>query len=125
MTTRTVTLFTALLISFSLSHTSASQAAEYTLAIQPILPQEELKKNFQPLADYLSKATGHKITITTQRNFVFYWHKMRKGKKGFDLVMDATHFTGYRIQNLGYTVLAKLPDTVSFSAVTHEDNFDS
>lgn len=71
MTTRTVTLFTALLISFSLSHTSASQAAEYTLAIQPILPHDELKKNFQPLADYLSKATGHKITITTQRNFSF------------------------------------------------------
>lgn len=123
MPTRTVTIFTALLLSFSLSHSTLTSAAEYMLAIQPILPQEELKKSYKPLSDYLSKATGQKITITTQRNFVFYWHKMRKGKKGFDLVLDAAHFTDYRVQNLGYTVLAKLPDTVSFSIVTKEDNF--
>ena len=123
MTTRTVALFTALLLSFSLIYTTASQAKEYSLAIQPILPQEELKKSYKLLADYLSNATGHKITISTQRSFIFYWHKMRKGKKGFDLVLDAAHFTDYRVQNLGYTVLAKLPDTTSFSIVTHEDNF--
>ncbi|NOQ89926.1 MAG: PhnD/SsuA/transferrin family substrate-binding protein [Gammaproteobacteria bacterium] len=123
MIRRAIALSTALLLSFSLSYTTASQAAEYTLAIQPILPQEELRKRYQPLADYLSSATGHKITISTQRNFTFYWHKMRKGKKGFDLVLDAAHFTDYRTKNMGYTVLAKLPDTVSFSIVTHEDNF--
>lgn len=112
-----ISLFTALVYS------AETQAAEYTLAIQPILPQEKLKKNFQPLADYLSKETGHTITITTQRNFLFYWTKMRKGKKGFDLVLDAAHFTDYRIKTQGYTVLAKLPDTVSFSIVTSENNF--
>ena len=118
MFTRTVIL----LFTFFLS-ISVSQAAEYTLAIQPILPQQELKKNFQPLADYLSKTTGHTITITTQRNFLFYWTKMRKKKKGFDLVLDAAHFTDYRVKHQGYTVLAKLPDTVSFSIVTGEDSF--
>ncbi len=112
-----VTLFTTLVYS------AASRAAEYTLAIQPILPQDELKKRFQPLADYLSQETGQTITITTQRNFLFYWTKMRKQKKGFDLVLDAAHFTDYRVKAQGYTVLAKLPDTVSFSIVTSEDNF--
>ena len=116
-------LYLFIFLTTALSYSAESQAAEYTLAIQPILPQEELKKNFQPLADYLSKETGHSITITTQRNFLFYWTKMRKGKKGFDLVLDAAHFTDYRIKAQGYTVLAKLPDTVSFSIVTHEDNF--
>jgi len=48
---------------------------------------------------------------------------MRKKKKGFDLVLDAAHFTDYRIKTQGYTVLAKLPDTVSFSIVTGEDSF--
>ncbi len=112
-----VTLFTTLVYS------AVSRAAEYTLAIQPILPQDELKKRFQPLADYLSQETGQTITITTQRNFLFYWTKMRKQKKGFDLVLDAAHFTDYRVKAQGYTVLAKLPDTVSFSIVTSEDNF--
>ncbi len=127
MSTRTVTLSSLLILSVSffaaLGHSTESQAAEYTLAIQPILPQQELKKRFQPLADYLSQETGQTITITTQRNFLFYWTKMRKKKKGFDLVLDAAHFTDYRIKSQGYTVLAKLPDTVSFSIVTSEDNF--
>ena len=118
MLARTVILIFTVFLS-----TSASQAAEFTLAIQPILPQQELKKNFQPLVDYLSKATGHTITITTQRNFLFYWTKMRKNKKGFDLVLDAAHFTDYRVKHQGYTVLAKMPDTVSYSIVTHEDMF--
>jgi hypothetical protein len=126
MSTRIATKYSLLFLFVfisTLSGASKSQAAEYSLAIQPILPQQELKKNFQPLADYLSKATGHTITITTQRNFLFYWTKMRKGKKGFDLVLDAAHFTDYRVKTQGYTVLAKLPDTVSFSIVTREDNF--
>ncbi len=127
MLTRNVTLasvifFFATLFA-TLAYSAASRAAEYTLAIQPILPQDELKKRFQPLADYLSQETGQTITITTQRNFLFYWTKMRKKKKGFDLVLDAAHFTDYRIKAQGYTVLAKLPDTVSFSIVTSEDNF--
>ncbi len=127
MATRFVTLPSVLFlfISFStaLAYSTESQAAEYSLAIQPILSPEVIKKNYQPLADYLSKETGHTITIKTQRNFLFYWTKMRKGKKGFDLVLDAAHFTDYRIKTQGYTVLAKLPDTVSFSIVTSEDNF--
>ena len=103
--------------------TPACQAAEYSLAIQPILPQQKLKENYQPLADYLSKVTGHSITISTQRNFLFYWTKMRRREKGFDLALDAAHFTDYRIKTQGYTLLAKLPDTVSHSIVTSEDSF--
>ena len=127
MTTRIVTLpsavFSFVFYIAMLTHSTISSAAKYSLAIQPILPQAELKKRFQPLADYLSQETGQTIVITTQRNFLFYWTKMRKNKKGFDLVLDAAHFTDYRVKTQGYTVLAKFPDTVSFSIVTSEDNF--
>ena len=116
--TRILGLLAILLLSINNSH-----ADEYHLAIQPILPQKELLNDFQPLADYLSQATGHTITIHTERNFLFYWTKMRKGREGFDLVLDAAHFTDYRIKNHGYRVLAKFPDTVSFSLVTSEDSF--
>ncbi len=75
MHTRIVSIFSTLLLFMTLIHIAVSQAAEYSLAIQPILPQEELKKNYQPLADYLSAETGHTITISTQRNFLFYWTK--------------------------------------------------
>jgi hypothetical protein len=119
-----ITAFSAtFILLITLGIVAESHAAEYSLAIQPILPQDELKKDFKPLADYLSQETGHTITISTQRNFLYYWTKMRKREKGFDLVLDAAHFTDYRIKKQGYTVLAKMPDTVSFSIVTSEDNF--
>jgi len=97
-------------------------AAEYKLAIQPTLPANEIMKSYQPLADYLSTQTGHKITIVTHRNFLSYWEKMKKSKT-FDLVFDAAHFTDYRIQRKDYQVIAKVPDTVSFTVVTGENNF--
>jgi hypothetical protein len=118
MLSKAIILFTTLLL-----YISIGQAAEYSLAIQPILSPDEIKKSYQPLADYLSKETGQTISISTHRTFITYWNEMRKKKKGFDLVLDAAHFTDYRIQNLGYKILAKLPDTVSFSIVTKEDNF--
>jgi len=120
---RIATTISTLLLVTSLCHSTIGMAAEYFLAVQPILPEKELKKSYQPLADYLSAETGHTITISTERNFLFYWTKMRKKEKGFDLVLDAAHFTDYRIKKQGYTVLAKLPDTVSFSIVSSEDNF--
>jgi phosphonate transport system substrate-binding protein len=95
-------------------------AEEYTLSIQPTLPKSAVKKIYQPLADYLSKQTGHKIKIKAYRNYFTYWQKM-KNTEDFDFVLDAAHFTDYRARDKDYTVLAKLPNTVSFSVVTHED----
>jgi hypothetical protein len=118
MFTRSVSFFISLML-----YGSTCYAVEYQLAIQPILPQAELRSSYQPLADYLSQKSGHTITISTHRTFITYWNEMRKGEQGFDLVLDAAHFTDYRVQKLGYTVLAKMPDTVSFSVVTKDDSF--
>jgi phosphonate transport system substrate-binding protein len=95
------------------------RAAEYGLVVQPILTQDETRKAFQPLADYLSKATGQQIKLQTAVNFLTYWETMKKGK--YDLVIDAAHFTDYRASRMNYTVLAKIPDVVSYSLVVHED----
>jgi len=95
-------------------------AETYTLIIQPIQSPKVTKQSYQPLADFLSKATGQTIKLVTARNFVTYWQTMRKGK--YDLVMDAAHFTDWRIQKLGYTPLAKINSVVSFTLVSHADN---
>ena len=118
MTAKLPALFLLLFLS-----TSISRAAEYSLTVQPIVTEQQTIEAYQPLADYLSTQTGQTITLVTHRNFTFYWNKMRHQRKGFDLVLDAAHFTDYRVKTQGYQVLAKLPDTVSFSIVTHEDNF--
>ncbi len=112
----------ALLFAFALLTATADlQAETLMLSIQPILPKDQIIQAYQPLADYLSEKTGQEIKIKAHSNFLTYWSAMRSGR-GFDLVLDAAHFTDYRIRKKGYEVLAKLPDRVSFSVVTHEDD---
>lgn len=98
----------------------AAHAAEYKLAIQPILPPAEIKVQYKPLTDYLSAATGDTITLSAFSSFKSYFRSMKR-KNGFDMVLDAAHFTNYRADKMNYSVLVKLPDTVSFSLVTGPD----
>lgn len=99
---------------------SVINAAEYSLAVPPILPRADMQKNYQVLADYLSVETGDTIKLMAFSSFKSYFANMKR-RKGFDIVFDAAHFTNYRTENMGYRVLAKLPDTVSFSLVTGPD----
>jgi len=95
---------------------------DLVLAIQPILDEEQTRKAFQPLCDYLSGATGRNCTIFTSTHFYPYWEAARQGKD-FNLVLDAAHFTDYRTKKLGFEVLAKIPDTVSYSLITRNTDF--
>lgn len=99
---------------------SAIRAADLNLYVQPIASVTVTEQAFKPLADYLSRKTGYNIHVKTEANFLTYWERMRRGKD-FDLVLDAAHFTDYRDKQQGYEVLAKVPDTVSFSLVTSGD----
>lgn len=105
-----------------LTPTAVGHAAEsLTLAIQPVLSADKTKIVFAPLADYLGLVTGKKVIIETQPNFLSYWSVISKSPS-YDLILDAAHFTDYRIKKLGYIVLAKIPEGVSYSIITHENN---
>ncbi len=98
-----------------------AHAVDYNLVVQPVLSEADIRKNYQPLADYLSEKTGQQFHVLTHKNFLTYWERMKKNN-GFDFVLDAAHFTDYRIERKNFTVLAKFPDTVSFTVITGEDN---
>jgi len=99
-----------------------ASAANYYLSVQPVLPRDQTQKNYKPLAKYLSEKTGHTISIKSYRNFLTYWARMQKAKD-MHFILDAAHFTDYRVQRKNFRVLAKLPYTVSFTVVTGEENF--
>jgi ABC-type phosphate/phosphonate transport system substrate-binding protein len=110
-------------ITMLLSIISANTPAEkYNLSVQPVLPAKQIEQNYQPLVRYLSDKTGHEFAITSYRDFLSYWVKMKKSKD-IHFVLDAAHFTDFRIQRKGYSPIVKLPNTVSFTVVTNEDNF--
>lgn len=94
-------------------------AAELTFAVHPVLPQARTVQVYQPLANYLSRVTGQKIRLITNSNFLTHWQAMKRDK--YDLILDGPHFTDYRVKNMGYTVLAKLPDVVSYTLVSNEN----
>ena len=102
--------------------TAPAKAAgnELVLAVQPILEEEQTRKVFQPLCDYLAQATGRRCRIFTSPNFYAYWDNVRQSS-AFNLVLDAAHFTDYRAQKLGFEVLAKIPDTVTYTIITRDN----
>lgn len=99
-----------------------AQAASYNFVVQPILPPDQTTKAFLPLTEYLSKQTGQEIKLVTAINFLSYWETMKKGTQ-YDLILDAAHLTDYRLKRMGYKVLAKRADAVSYTLVTG-DNAD-
>lgn len=96
------------------------KAETLNLYVQPIASVSVTVRTFKPLADYLSEKIGQPVQIRTASNFFAYWQSMRSGT-GFDLVLDAAHFTDYRVKRYGYKVLVKIPDTVSYSLVSRQD----
>lgn len=107
--------FIVLVVSFSFQ----VSAKEYSFIVQPNFKPDKMKAIYQPFVEYLKKETGATFNVTAEKSFLTYWIKMKKGK--YDLIMDAAHFTDYRISHMGYQVLVKMPDTVSFSLITNSN----
>lgn len=106
---------TALLLVF-LSGAAAADAPPLILAIQPVQREATTHAVYQPLADYIGKVTGRKCVLLTHDSFFSYWYTIHQGK-AYDLALDEAHFTDYRVQKLGFSVLVKAPDMVTYSLV--------
>jgi phosphonate transport system substrate-binding protein len=98
---------------------AAAAGNELVLAVQPILDESLTRKAFQPLCDYLAHASGRPCRLLTSPNFYAYWDTVRLGT-AFNLALDAAHFTDYRAQKQGFHVLAKIPDSVTYTLVTRD-----
>jgi ABC-type phosphate/phosphonate transport system substrate-binding protein len=95
---------------------AAATDAPLVLLVQPVLSEEQTRRQYGPLAEYLGRAAGRPGVVATAPNFLAYWARVR-ADTGHDLVFDAAHFTDYRLQKLRYRLLAQVPDTVTYSLV--------
>jgi len=95
---------------------AAPEDGALILAILPVRSEAATRAAYQPLADYIGRVTGRKCVLLTHPTFFSYWSTVRQGK-GYDLALDEAHFTDYRLQKLGFSVLVKLPDMVTYSLV--------
>lgn len=90
--------------------------ADYTLGIQPILPQAETVHAWQPLADYLSEVLGSPVRIVTQPDFLHYGLRF-DDPKVYDFTLDAAHLAAWRVKHAGAQILARIEGQVSYSLV--------
>jgi phosphonate transport system substrate-binding protein len=96
-----------------------AMADDLSLSVYPILPSQEARRAFLPLANYLHRRTGHNIQILTSVNYLAHWQVTRRGQSA--LILEGPHMIDYRVKKMKYTVLAKIPEVVSFSVVAHRD----
>jgi phosphonate transport system substrate-binding protein len=100
--------------------TATAATDTLTLAVQPVLSEQNTQTAYRPLCQFISEVSGLGCEVRTVPNFLSYWQATYKG--AYDLFFDAAHFTDYRAQKLAYDVLAKIPDGVSYTLIVREDN---
>jgi hypothetical protein len=96
--------------------TARAEVSELVLGVAPLLDETETQALYQPLCDYLATAAHLPCRISASPNFLAYWETMRRGKE-YNLILDEAHFTDYRTQKMSYVVLAKIPNTVTYSLI--------
>ncbi len=91
------------------------------MVIQPFQTEQRTREIFRPLVEYIESITGQKIELITYPNFISYWSETQKDGS-YDIALDAAHFVDYRNKNKDFTVIAKLPGSISISLIVPEDS---
>ena len=108
------------LVSAILFVSAAMAEEEYIFTAPPRETGENETEVYQPIADYLSRATGKKIVYKHSDNWLSYQDGMRKGT--YDIVFDGPHFVSWRMAHLKHVPLAKLPGNLAFVVAVRKDN---
>ena len=93
--------------------------ADLVLGSAPRDTKEREEEIYKPLADFLTKVAGQKVTFRHGNNFPIYQSEMRKGN--YDIIFDGPHFVAWRMAKMGHVPLVKLPGKLEFVLVVKKD----
>lgn len=102
---------------------SNAVSAELTIGVEPRYPAQQVREEFKPFVDYLSRATGHKITLQTVPSYHAYWRDLR-ANRDFDIVIEDAHFASYRISRFYYVPIVKASNPTSFTLAASDQLVD-
>ncbi|NIM29612.1 MAG: PhnD/SsuA/transferrin family substrate-binding protein [Gammaproteobacteria bacterium] len=105
------------LAALALGAAAAVNAGQFSLVVQTQAQGDDASMAFAPLAEYLSEASGHRLTLIVPDSVLSHWQAMVRGE-AYHLVLDEGHFTDYRVRHFDYEVLAKVAGVSGFSVVT-------
>ena len=92
--------------------------AQYILGAPPRGSDSEQRKVYDPIARYLSQAIGRPVVFKPAGSWGVYQGMMTQGY--YDLVIDGPQFTGWRIQHLHYTVLARVSGHLTMEVIVRK-----
>ncbi len=95
----------------------ALRAEQFNLVIRSEVHGPDALMAFAPLAEYLSEASGHELSLRVPDSALEHWQAMGE-RDDYHLVLDEGHFTDYRVRILDYRVLAKISGVSGFSVVS-------
>lgn len=97
-----------------------AQAAEFRFTPEPAYPPEVAKQIYQPLLDYLGKATGEKFVLVTSPNYSIYWRDILKPDQT-DFSYDEAPFAAYRIQHSKYVPLVRKAQPTTYTLLASSE----
>ena len=100
--------------------TMPNSGDELVLSAPPREDVAEAERLNGPVADFLSKELGRKVTFRYPGNWGAYQGMMQKGV--YDLVFDGAHFTSWRAAHTRHTALLKVPGEHVFVVVVDKSN---
>lgn len=98
----------------------ASPANCYVLTSPPRESKEAGKEFYGPLADYLTKVLGTKITYKHPGSWLRYQRSIKRNE--YDIVFDGPHLASWRIKHHDHTPMMKLTGKLIFYFVTKTEH---
>lgn len=103
----------------------SAKTGELILGIHPYLPALELEKRFSPLADYLSKNLGTRVTIKVSPSYIEHIQRVARGEVDIAYLGPVPLVRAYKI-NPDLKLLARLEvdgkPVFSGKIVTHDNS---
>jgi len=75
---------------------------------------------YDPIANFLTRVTGQKVTYRYVDNWLSYQSDIQNG--AYDIVFDGPAFIGWRMAKYGWTPLVKLPGNLRFVVIVAKNN---
>lgn len=98
----------------------AAARADLVLSAPPRETVEAGEKIYKPLVEYLSQASGEKVSYRHPDTWAIYQAMITRDE--YDLVFDGPHFVSWRIERLKHVPLAALTGKLSFVVAARADD---
>ena len=100
--------------------TAVFSAESYILTSPPRETLEDGKKQYVPIAEYLTKETGQKFTYEHPGDWLSYTKNMKNDY--YDVILDGPHFISWRVAVLDHTPVVRLSGSLKFLVVVSKDD---